>query len=177
MALRGSRRHPQPELLSLLLLMRGCRLSLLVCCSQLCHKRLYRLPGVLLAAFVRVRWIHLDRLNDAFGIVTSAERNFHVCSGHSAAGVEEFQTYIRKNQESIPKYGERYRQRETISTAFVESTINQVVSRRFVKKQQMHWTLRATHLLLQTRTKVLNGELEEVFQQWYPLFRVQAQAA
>jgi hypothetical protein len=29
------------------------------------------------------------------------------------------------------------RQGETISTAFVESTINQVVSRRFVKKQQM----------------------------------------
>jgi hypothetical protein len=35
----------------------------------------------------------------------------------------------------------------------VESTINQVVSRRFVKKQQMAWTLRGTHLLLQTGTK------------------------
>jgi hypothetical protein len=59
-----------------------------------------------------------------------------------AAGVAAFQTYIRNNQESIPNYGERYRHGETISTAFVESTINQVVSRRFVKKQQMHWTLR-----------------------------------
>jgi hypothetical protein len=48
---------------------------------------------------------------------------------------------------------------ETISTAFVESTINQVVSRSFVKRQQMHWTLRGTHPLLQTRTKVLNNEL------------------
>ena len=86
----------------------------------------------------------------------------------------EFETYIRNNQDSIPNYGERYRQGETISTAFVESTINQVVSRRFVKKQQMHWTLRGAHLLLQTRTKVLNNELEEVFRRWYPLFRVQA---
>ena len=60
-------------------------------------------------------------------------------------------------------FGERYRQGETISTAFVESTINQVVSRRFVKKQQMSWTLRGAHLLLQTRTKVLNNELEKVF--------------
>src|SRR2546421_11961108 len=68
---------------------------------------------------------------------------------------------IRNNQESIPNYGERYRQGETISTAFVESTINQVVSRRFVKRQQMHWTLRGAHLVLQTRTKVLNNELEE----------------
>jgi hypothetical protein len=33
------------------------------------------------------------------------------------------------------------------------------------------------HLLLQTRTKVLNNELEEVFSPWYPLFRVQAKAA
>ena len=54
-----------------------------------------------------------------------------------AAGVAEFETYIRNNRESIPNFGERYRQGETISTAFVESTINQVVSRRFVKKQQM----------------------------------------
>ncbi len=29
---------------------------------------------------------------------------------------------------------------KTISTAFVESTINYVVSWRFVKQQQMHWT-------------------------------------
>jgi len=94
-----------------------------------------------------------------------------------AAGMAEFQTYIRNNQESIPNYGERYRQGETISTAFVESTINQVVSRRFVKKQQMHWTLRGAHLLLQTRTKVLNDELEATFRPWYPLFRAQAQAA
>ena len=37
----------------------------------------------------------------------------------------------------IPNYGERYRHGDTISTAFVESTINQVISKRFVKNQQM----------------------------------------
>ncbi|HTH46344.1 MAG TPA: ISKra4 family transposase, partial [Candidatus Limnocylindria bacterium] len=92
-----------------------------------------------------------------------------------AAGVAEFETYIGNNRESIPNFGERYRQGETISTAFVESTINQVVSRRFVKKQQMQWTLRGAHLLLQTRTKVLNDELDEVFRRWYPRFRPQSQ--
>jgi hypothetical protein len=64
-----------------------------------------------------------------------------------------------------------WRQGERISTAFVESTLNQVVSRRFVKKQQMQWTLRGAHLLLHTRTKVLNHELEAVFRQWYSRFR------
>jgi hypothetical protein len=50
-----------------------------------------------------------------------------------------------------------------ISTAFVESTSSQVVSKRFVKKQQMQWTPRGAHSLLQTRTKVLNNDLEHVF--------------
>ena len=69
-----------------------------------------------------------------------------------ADGLTEFETYIRNNREFIPNFGVRRRQGETISTAFVESTINQVVSRRFVKKQQIQWTLRGAHLLLQART-------------------------
>ena len=52
-----------------------------------------------------------------------------------------------------------------------ESTVNQVVSKRMVKHQQMSWTERGAHLLLQTRTRVLNGELEETFRRWYPQFR------
>ena len=101
-------------------------------------------------------------------------RAHSVAAEKVAAGSTKFETYIRNNKEFIPNFGERGRQGETISTAFVESTINQVVSRRFVKKQQMQWTLRGAHLLLQTRTKVLNNELEEVFRRWYPRFRAQA---
>ena len=88
-----------------------------------------------------------------------------------AKGIGEFETYIRNNEEFIPNLGERYRNGETISTAFVESTVNQVISKRMVKKQQMQWTPRGAHLLLQTRTKVLNNELEAVFRRWYPRFR------
>ena len=86
----------------------------------------------------------------------------------------EFETYIRNNIEFIPNFGERYRHGETIRTAFVESTINQVVSKRFVKKRQMQWTPRGAHLLLQTRTKVLNDDLEDVFRDWYPQFHARA---
>jgi len=39
------------------------------------------------------------------------------------------------------------------------------------------WSLRGAHLLLQTRTKVLNNELESVFRRWYPQFRAEAKAA
>jgi hypothetical protein len=77
--------------------------------------------------------------------------------------VAEFGTYIQRNRGFIPNYGERYRNGERISTGFVESAVNQVISKRFVKKQQMRWTPRGAHLLLQTRTKVLNGDLDDTF--------------
>jgi hypothetical protein len=43
-----------------------------------------------------------------------------------------------------------------------------VISKRFCKKQQMQWTKRGAHLLLQTRVKTLNQELGVVFRRWYP---------
>jgi hypothetical protein len=89
--------------------------------------------------------------------------------------VQEFHTFIDRNRAFIPNYGERYRNGERISTGFVESTVNQVVSRRMVKKQQMRWSQRGAHLLLQIRTCVLNGDWEDVFRRWYPGFRVQTQ--
>jgi len=78
--------------------------------------------------------------------------------------LEEFEIYIRNNAGFIVNYGERWRYGETISTAFVESTVNQVVSKRMVKKQQMRWSQQGAHLLLQVRTRVLNDELREIFQ-------------
>ena len=82
--------------------------------------------------------------------------------------VQEFHTYIDRNRAFIPNYGERYRYGERISTGFVESTVNQVISKRFCKRQQMQWTKRGAHLLLQSRVKTLNQELGAVFQRWYP---------
>src|ERR671922_700808 len=87
--------------------------------------------------------------------------------------VEEFRTSIRNNRPLIPNYGERYRNGEAIATGFVESTVNQVVSKRFCKKQQMQWSKRGAHLLLQTRVKTLNRELGSVFKQWYPDMEVE----
>ena len=40
--------------------------------------------------------------------------------------VRAFESYIRANRASIPNYGERYRKGQIISTAFVESAVNQV---------------------------------------------------
>jgi hypothetical protein len=59
---------------------------------------------------------------------------------------------------------------EAISTAFTESAVNQVISKRMVTKQQMRWTPRGAHLLLQIRTRVLNDQLTGDFHRWYPNF-------
>lgn len=84
---------------------------------------------------------------------------------------EEFATYLRRNADQIIDYGERHRAGERISTGFVESAINQIVAKRFSKRQSMRWTQPGAHLVLQTRTRVLNGELEDVFRRRWPAFQ------
>ena len=86
--------------------------------------------------------------------------------------VRAFETYITRNRAFIPNYGERYRQGKTISTGFAESAVNQVVSKRFVKKQQMRWSERGAHLLLQIRAQVLNGDWRPTLSRWYPRMKV-----
>ena len=84
------------------------------------------------------------------------------------AKLEEALAYFDKNQGFIVNYGDRYRHGDPISTGFVESAVNQIVNKRFVKKQQMAWTDQNAHDLLQIRTAVLNDELRDKFEQWYP---------
>src|SRR6266568_2790183 len=87
---------------------------------------------------------------------------------HLVKALSELRTYIVNNRHLIPNYGERYRKGEAIATGFVESTVNEVVSKRFCKKQQMQWSKEGAHLLLQTRVRTLDGELGAIFKRWYP---------
>ncbi|QRM33254.1 hypothetical protein JO965_28720 (plasmid) [Microvirga sp. VF16] len=82
--------------------------------------------------------------------------------------MRESQAYIASYEASLINYGERYRSGERISSAFVEATVNAVVSKRFAKKQQMQWSRRGAHLLLQTRIRTLDGSLRAAFEHWYP---------
>jgi len=47
--------------------------------------------------------------------------------------LSELRTYIVNNRHVIPNYGERYHNGQAIATGFVESTVNEVVSKRFCK--------------------------------------------
>jgi hypothetical protein len=88
--------------------------------------------------------------------------------GKFARATHEFAVYITSNTGSLINYGERYRAGERISSCLAESTVNAVISKRFAKRQQMQWTPRGAHLLLQTRTRALDGTLRHLFERWYP---------
>ena len=108
----------------------------------------------------------LDKLEECYSQLAEEEIQYHNRKRFQKQ-LSEMDTYNRNNGHLIPNYGEKYRYGETITTAFVESTINEVVAKRMVKKQQMQWTHEGAHLLIQTRTALLNGDLRKQFETWY----------
>jgi len=75
--------------------------------------------------------------------------------------ISELLGYLERNQDMLVHYAARRRQSEPISTAFVESAVNEIVAKRMNKKQQMRWTLHGALMLMQVRTAELNGELRD----------------
>ena len=131
--------------------------------AELDSVKWYLWHGNVFCALERLRWIRMD-----LDIYEEEEILHRKQFGRLVRAVDEFETYIILNEAFIPNYGERYRHNEPISTAFVESTVNEVISRRMVKKQQMRWTQKGAHLLLQVRTRALNDDLRDTFARWYP---------
>ena len=84
------------------------------------------------------------------------------------AAIEELSGYVRRNGDMICNYGKDHREGRLISTAFIESMVNSMLAKRFAKKQQMQWTPRGAHLLLQVRTTLANRDLTKAFRRWYP---------
>ena len=51
-----------------------------------------------------------------------------------------------------------------------KSAVNSATARRMVKKQQMRWSKRGAHLMLQVRAAVMNGDLREQLS-YQPIFK------
>ena len=68
-------------------------------------------------------------------------------------------------------YAARRRRGEPISTAFVESAVNEIVAKRMNKKQQMRWNRATVQSFLDVRTAVLDDALEDAFRHCYLGFR------
>ena len=129
----------------------------------------------LLASLERIKWLlwhgNQYRAGQEIGFFEDDVSGLEVEYSHLgkfSRAAHEFAAYIADNTGSLINYGERFRSGERISSCLAESTVNAVISKRFAKHQQMQWTPRGAHLLLQTRTRALDGTLRSLFERWYP---------
>jgi hypothetical protein len=129
----------------------------------------------LLAELERIKWIlwhgnqyRAGQIIESFEIDVDDLEVDYPNLGKFARASREFAGYIAANVGSLINYGERFRAGERISSCLAESTVNAVISKRFAKRQQMQWTKRGAHLLLQTGTRALDGTLRPLFEKWYP---------
>ena len=67
--------------------------------------------------------------------------------------------YLELNRGALVHYAARRRNGEPISTAFVESSVNEIIAKRMNKKQQMRWNRATVQPFLDVRTAVLNEAL------------------
>jgi Transposase len=105
------------------------------------------------------RWTKRKHLRDVAGI------------GRVQRHVSELLGYLGRNQDTLVHYAARRRRGEPISTAFVESAVNEIIAKRMNKNQQMRWNRTTMQSFLDVRTAVLNDNLEKAFRHRYPGFR------
>ena len=70
-------------------------------------------------------------------------------------------TYVASNRSAIINYGRRYRVGLRVASTLAESAVNSLVGKRMAKSQQMRWSVRGAHMLMQVRTADINGELRD----------------
>jgi len=87
-------------------------------------------------------------------------------AGMAAGHVVDLWGHLRANADGVINYQAWKRLGRRISSSGVEGTVNRLIGRRLGKDQQMCWTKRGAHLLLQVRCAMLNSELLPVFRRW-----------
>ena len=118
-----------------------------------------RWPGCRRKLAALCRWARRTHVQDVAGV-----RRLEHHAG-------ELLAYLERNQGALVHYAARRRRGEPISTAFVESSVNEIIAKRMNKKQQMRWNRATVQPFLDVRTAVLNDTLEDTFRHRYPGFR------
>ena len=70
-------------------------------------------------------------------------------------------TYVVSSRNAIINYGKRYRAGLRVASTLAEGAVNSIVGKRMAKSQQMRWSVRGAHMLMQVRTADVNGELRD----------------
>jgi hypothetical protein len=118
-----------------------------------------RWPGCRRKLATLCHWVRRKHVRDVAGI------------GRFLRHLRDLLGYLARNEGALVHYAARRRCGEPISTAFVESAVNEIVAKRMNKKQQMRWNRATVQPFLGVRTAVLNDTLEDAFRHRYPGFR------
>jgi hypothetical protein len=135
-----------------------------------------RWPGCRRKLAAICRWTQRKHVRDAAGF------------GRFQRHVGELLGYLQRNEDALVHYAPstaiprtnargtlgcsaRRQHGEPISTAFIESAVNEIVAKRMNKKQQMRWNRTTVQPFLDVRSAVLNDTLEDAFRKRYRGFR------
>jgi hypothetical protein len=73
--------------------------------------------------------------------------------------LDELRCYSYANAAAVQGYARAFHKGKRVSTAHVESTVNQTINWRFCKKQQMSWTRAGAQASLHVKVAGIHGTL------------------
>ena len=118
-----------------------------------------RWPGCRRKLAALCRWAERRSVRDVAGIDKLRQH------------VADLLGYLKRNEAALVPYAARRRRGEPIATSFVESAVDEIVSWRMAKAQQMRWSRATMPAFLDVRTAVLNDTLKAAFRHCHPDFR------
>ena len=118
-----------------------------------------RWPGCRRRLAALCRWTECRAMREVAGIDKLRQRTADLLG------------YLERNEAALVHYAARRQRGEPIATSFVESAVDEIISWRMAKRQQMRWSRATVQPFLDVRTAVLNDTLEDAFRQRHPGFR------
>ncbi len=103
----------------------------------------------------------LDLIGDTLARLDAMTEAAPVAAAKVAALLRGLEAYVSGQADLIIDYAEGRRRGEPISTATTEGTVQWLLHRRMGASQQMRWSPRGAHRMLQVRTAVANGTLAD----------------
>jgi hypothetical protein len=120
-------------------------------------------------AVERIRWRlwhgqvrrALDLIGETLAWLEGMAEAAPAAAAKVTARLRGLETYVSGQADLIIDYAEGRRRGEPISTATTEGTVQWLLHRRMGASQQMRWSPRGAHRMLQVRTAVANGTLAD----------------
>ena len=120
-------------------------------------------------AVERIRWRlwhgqvrrALDLIGETLAWLEGMAEAAPVAAAKVGALLRGLEAYVSGQADLIIDYAEGRRRGEPISTATTEGTVQWLLHRRMGANQQMRWSPRGAHRMLQVRTAVANGTLAD----------------